>query len=86
MARKYPLFDKVLQFASTARSRSAVLLAAASFAICHLLAVSTAPAGLNVDSTPEIARQLMHFAAELCRFLLPLGFMIAGLATRASRP
>jgi hypothetical protein len=27
----------------------------------------------------DIPRQLIHFAAELCRFALPLGVMLVGL-------
>lgn len=81
---KYRVFDDILHFASTSRSRSSVTLAAVSFAICHLAAMATGPAaGLAADSDLEIPRQLIHFAAEFCRFVLPLGFMVVGFATRA---
>lgn len=75
----------ILQLASTARLRWAVTLAAISFAICHLVSVGTGPGPGSgaADLDVEIPRQLLHFAAELCRFALPLGFMLAGLATPA---
>jgi hypothetical protein len=41
-------------------------------------------AGIMADSDLEIPRQMIHFAAELCRFVLPLGFMVAGFAGRAT--
>jgi hypothetical protein len=84
MAHKAQLFDNLLNFASTQRSKSTVTLAAVSFAVCHLLFVGTAPVRAGAaDLDVEIPRQLMHFAAELCRFILPLGFMVAGFAMRA---
>jgi hypothetical protein len=84
MATKAQVFHNLLNFASTSRSRSTVTLAAVSFAICHLVVMGTtqAPAGA-ADLDAEIPRQLVHFAAELCRFALPLGFMVAGFAVRA---
>jgi hypothetical protein len=84
MALKAQVFGNLLNFASTQRSKSTVTLAAVSFAICHLVVMGTAPVHVGgADLDVEIPRQLMHFAAELCRFILPLGFMVAGLATRA---
>jgi hypothetical protein len=84
MALKAQVFGNFLNFASTQRSKSTVTLAAVSFAICHLIVMGTAPVHVSgADLDVEIPRQLMHFAAELCRFILPLGFMVAGLATRA---
>jgi hypothetical protein len=83
MALKSRVFDSLLQFASATRSKSAVTLAAASFAICHLVVMGTASSGESTDLDAEIPRQLIHYAAELCRFVLPLGFMVAGFAGRA---
>jgi hypothetical protein len=84
MTPKIRVFDELLNFVSTSRSRSTVTLAAVSFAICHLAAMATGPAaGGIVDSDLEIPRQLIHFTAEFCRFVLPLGFVVAGFATRA---
>jgi TctA family transporter len=83
MAHKSRVFDDLLHFASASRSKSAVTLAAVSFAICHLIVVGTASSGVSADIDVEIPRQLIHFAAELCRFALPLGFMVAGFALRA---
>jgi hypothetical protein len=86
MALKIRVFDELLHFVSTSRSRSTVTLAAVSFAICHLVALGTGPsAGVTADPDLEIPRQLLHFAAEVCRFVLPLGFMVAGFATRTRR-
>ena len=82
MALKYRVFDELLHLVSTSRSRSTVTLAAVSFAICHLVAMGTGPAaGVTADPDFEIPRQLIHFAAEFCRFVLPLGFMVAGITT-----
>jgi hypothetical protein len=80
MAPKSQIFDDLLRFASTSRSRSTVTWAAVCFAICHLIAMGTnaAAAGGTADAD-EIPRQLIHFVAELCRFALPLGVMLVGL-------
>jgi hypothetical protein len=77
----------LLQLASTSRLRWAVTLAAVSFAVCHLVSMGTAPgpAGGAADLDVDIPRQLLHFAAELCRFAVPLGFMVAGFATPAKK-
>jgi hypothetical protein len=81
MAPKSRIFDELLRFASTSRSRSMVTFAAVSFAICHLVAMATGPAaaGGTADLEGEIPRQLIHFVAELCRFALPLGVMLVGM-------
>ena len=85
MAHKSRVFGDLLDFVSSSRSRSAVTLAALAFAICHCVVLGTEPAfsGVTTDLDAEIPRQIIHFAAELCRFALPLGFMVAGFATRA---
>jgi hypothetical protein len=44
-----------------------------------------APAGVAADLDDEIPRQLIHFAAELCRFLLPLGVMLIGMIQGRSK-
>jgi hypothetical protein len=81
MALKSQVFDDLLYFASTSRSRSTVTLAAVSFAICHLFVMGTdsAPTNGTADLSGEIPRQLIHFAAELCRFALPLVVMVVGI-------
>jgi hypothetical protein len=81
MAPKSRIFDDLLNFASTSRSRSTVTWAAVCFAICHLVAMGTtaAAAGGGADLAGEIPRQLIHFIAELCRFALPLGVMLVGM-------
>jgi hypothetical protein len=89
MAYRRGQLSDLLQLASTSRLRSAVTLAAVSFAVCHLVSMATGPgsAGGSADLDIEIPRQLIHLAAELCRFALPLGFMVAGLAIPAkTRP
>ena len=62
-------------------------MAAVSFAVCHLVVIGTgAPsAGGSADLPAEIPRQLMHLAAELCRFALPLGVMVIGMIRHQSR-
>ena len=85
MALKTRVFDDFLHFASTSRSKSAVTMAAVSFAICQLIVMGTASSGVSADLDAEIPRQLVHFAAELCQFVLPLGFMVAGVVIRAKK-
>jgi hypothetical protein len=85
MALKSQVFDDLLNLASTSRSRSTVTSAAVSFAICHLVVMGTASSGVGTDLDAEIPRQLIHFAASLSRFALPLGFMVAGFAIRAKK-
>jgi hypothetical protein len=81
MAHTPRVIDGLLQFASASRSRSAVSLAAISFALCHLAVIATAPpaAGVSVDVAPDVPRLLLHFAAVLCRFALPLAVLIIGM-------
>ena len=83
MALKARFVDDLLRVASASRSRSAVTLAAVSFAICHLFVMGTATAAVSADLDVEIPRQLIHFAAVVCRFALPLGFMVVGFAIHA---
>jgi len=85
VALKSQVFDGLLHFAATSRSKSAVTLAAVSFAICQLVVMATASSGVSADLDTEIPRQLIHFAAELCQFVLPLGFMVAGVAIRTKK-
>jgi len=85
MAFKSQVFDDLLHFASASRSKSAVTLAAVSFAICHLVVMGTRSLGASADLDVELPRQIIYFAAELCRFALPLGFIVAGFATRAKK-
>jgi surface polysaccharide O-acyltransferase-like enzyme len=82
MALKSRVFDNLLEFASTSRSRSVVTLAAVSFAIFHLVVMETATTAATGD---EIPRQIIHLAAELCRFVLPLGVMILGFLPARSK-
>ena len=87
MALKSRIFDDLLHFASTSRSRSTVTLAAVSLAVCHLVVMGTssAPASGSADLQGDIPRQLIHFAAELCRFALPLGVMVIGMIQQHTR-
>jgi hypothetical protein len=88
MAHRYRLVDGLLHLASTSRSRSVVTAAAISFAICHFVVLAAAPASVaaagNLDA--EIPRQLVYFAAVLCRFAVPLGIMIVGMMYGRSKP
>jgi hypothetical protein len=87
MAVKSQVFGDLLHFASTSRSKSTVTLAAVSFAVCHLVVMGTyaAPVSGTADLDLEIPRQLVHFAAELCRFALPLGVVIVGMIRGRSK-
>jgi hypothetical protein len=79
--------DDLLNFASSSRSRSMVTLAAVSFAVCHLVVMGTgaAPVSGSADLDLDIPRQLIHFAAELCRFALPLGVVVIGMIRGRSK-
>jgi hypothetical protein len=87
MTHKFPLVDGLLHLASTSHARSVVTVAAASFALCHLVVLATAPTSVvfagNLDA--DIARQLVYVAAVLCRFAVPLSVMIVGIALGRSR-
>ena len=83
MALKSRVFDDLLHFASTPRARSTVTLAAVSFAVCHLFVMETARPPLDLPDA--ISRQLLHFAAELCRFALPLCVMVVGMLQNHKR-
>jgi hypothetical protein len=87
MAAKSQAFDELLHFASTSRSRSMVTLAAVSFAVCHVIVMGTggSPMSGAADLDVEIPRQLIHFAAELCRFALPLGVVVVGMIRGRSK-
>jgi hypothetical protein len=79
--------DDLLCAASTSRSKSLVTLAAVSFAVCHVLVMLTSPSPIHgsVEGDPDIPRQLVHFAAMLCRFALPLGVMVVGIIQSRSK-
>jgi hypothetical protein len=81
------VLDGLLQFASASRARSVVTLAAVSFALCHLAVMATAPplASAAVDADAAIVRLLLHFAAVLCRFALPVSVLIVGMAYGRSK-
>ena len=85
MAHKHGVLNDLLQFASASRLRSAVTFAAVSFAVCHLAVMATrgGPVTGVVDLDADMPRRLIHFVAELCRFALPLGFMVVGFAISA---
>jgi surface polysaccharide O-acyltransferase-like enzyme len=87
MAHKIRLVDDLLHLASTSRSRSVVTAAAISFAICHFVVLAVAPTSLAIanDLDAEIPRQLVYFAAVLCRFAVPLGIMIVGMMLGRSK-
>jgi hypothetical protein len=81
--------DGLLQFASASRARSVVTLAAITFALCHLAVLATAPplaaASAAGDADAAIVRLLLHFAAVLCRFALPVSVLIIGMAYGRSK-
>jgi hypothetical protein len=60
-----------LAFTSHPKWRSAVLLAAVSFAAFHLLAIAIPPVSLEAE--------LIHFGAVLLRFLLPAVCFVLGV-------
>jgi len=79
MARKTILAEDAWQFAATPLARSTVFWAAVAFAACHLVALATEPAALNLKG--DMQRELIHFAAVLFRFVLPFAVMLIGLGS-----
>jgi hypothetical protein len=73
MAHKSPLVEDLVHLASAPRSRTVLTAAAVSFAVCHFVVLASG----NLDA--EVPRQLVHFAAVLCRFALPFSIMIVGM-------
>jgi hypothetical protein len=47
--------------------------------------MGTTSFGPSPDPEVEIPRQIIYFTAELCRFALRFGFMVAGFANRAKK-
>jgi hypothetical protein len=78
------VLNELLRYASTSRLKSAVSLAAISFAVCHVMAMATNPSATAIigDLDADIPRQLLHFGAVLCRFALPLLVMIGAMRRR----
>ena len=66
-----------LAFTSHPRWRSAILLAAVSFAAFHILAMATPPVSLEAE--------LIHFAAVVLRFVLPTACFAVGVAAMIDR-
>ena len=63
-------------YTSHPKWRSAILLAAVSFAAFHILAIVTPPVSLQAE--------LIHFGAVLLRFLLPTVCFAVGVARMAA--
>jgi hypothetical protein len=82
MANPHGGWEDFLDYTSTPAWRSAILLAAMSFAAFHCVALATPPLLLDASGqATELAPQLLHMAAVLLRFILPLTcFAVAALA------
>ena len=79
MAHRTRGWEEFLDLTSTPAWRSAVLLAAVSFALCHLIVLLTPPLDLNANADILNGPQLANLIASLARFAAPLGFLIKGL-------
>jgi hypothetical protein len=79
MARKQIRLDDVLEFAATPHGRSTVFWAAMAFAVCHMAALLTEQSSVNPNEL--LQQQLIHFAAVLCRFVLPCAVMLTGVGS-----
>jgi hypothetical protein len=75
------VLNELVRYASTSRLKSAVSLAAISFAVCHAIVMASTPsqAAILGDLDADIPRQVLHFGAVLCRFVLPLLVMISAV-------
>jgi hypothetical protein len=72
--------EDFLDFTSTPAWRSAILFAAASFAAFDVIARLTPPLALDDSGlATDLAPQLLHMAAVLLRFVLPMACLSAGV-------
>jgi hypothetical protein len=69
--------DDFLQFTSHPKWRSAILSAAVSFAVFHIVAVAIPPVSIEM--------QLIHMGAVLLRFVLPCACFTAGMLAYLGR-
>ena len=69
--------DDFLQFTSDPKWRSAILSAAVSFAVFHIVAVTIPPLSIEM--------QLIHMGAVLLRFVLPCACFTAGMLAYLGR-
>jgi hypothetical protein len=71
--------EAFLDFTSTPAWRSAIFSAAASFAAFDVIAKLTPPLLLDdLGQATDLAPQLLHMAAVLLRFVLPVACLCAG--------
>jgi hypothetical protein len=76
MARPRRKLEDFLDFTSTPEWRFAILSAALSFAVFHLVAMVTPPASFESGATAvDLGAQLTHLGAVALRFLAPLSFL-----------
>jgi hypothetical protein len=69
--------QELLHFTSQPKWRSAMLFAAVSFAVCHIVTIAIPPVSLESE--------LIHFGAVLLRFLLPCSCFLVGVAAAHQR-
>jgi hypothetical protein len=82
MANRHGGWEDFLDYTSTPAWRSAILFAAVSFAAFHLVALATPPLLLDASGqATELAPQLLHMAAVLLRFILPLICLVLATLT-----
>ena len=78
MAHRLRGLEDFLDYTSTPAWRSAILFAAAAFAICHGVTLLTPPLDLNANADTLQVPELLNLTAVLARFAAPLGFLIKG--------
>jgi len=79
MARRQGVFDDLMHIGVNLPWRAAVLLAAGSFLVLHLIAVGTsAPAATTMLAGlgTAVGHQLIHTIALFLQYLLPVGLLI----------
>ena len=69
--------DAFLQFTFHPKWRLAILFAALSFAVFHIVALTTPPVSIEM--------QLVHLGAVLLRFVLPCACFTAGMLAYLGR-
>jgi hypothetical protein len=81
MANRNRGLEDFLDFASTPAWRSAVLFAAVSFALLHLVVLVTPPLDLNAGADTVVPLQMVNMTAQFLRFAIPTGCLVSNFST-----
>jgi restriction system protein len=88
MARRQGSFHDLMEIGSKLPWQVAVGAAVISFVICHVVAIETvpiAPAKTLADLGSAVQHQVIHQAALVFQYLLPIGLLIGAMASYFKR-